>query len=125
MLYNERMNFVKEYVNHWAGFDECSPIENGFECWGCSALFIVDNFNIHFGFYDPDGHKLAEYLLNAETGIAVLGIETSRPAHSPTCSEDSSGRKNTLHSSTNQLWFVWITVMIECIAICQILWKIL
>ena len=69
---NERFNFVEEYINRWGGFDECSPIENGFECWGCSALFIVDNFNIHFGFYDPDGHKLAEYLLNAETGIAVM-----------------------------------------------------
>jgi hypothetical protein len=72
MLYVERLNFIKDYINHWAELDECSPIENGFKCWGCSALFIVDDFKIHFGFYDPDGQKLAEYLLNAETGIAVM-----------------------------------------------------
>ena len=72
MLYTERLDFVKEYVNHWAGFDECSPIENGFKCWDCSAIFIEDGFNIHFGFYDPEGQKLAEYQLNTETGTAVM-----------------------------------------------------
>lgn len=72
MLYTERINFVKDYINHWAEFDECSPIENGFKCWDCSAIFIEDGFDIHFGFYDPNGKKLAEYQLNAETGTAVM-----------------------------------------------------
>lgn len=72
MLYAERLTFVKEYINHWSEFDECSSIENGFKCWGCSALFIEDGFNIHFGFYDPNGKKLAEYTLNTETGTAVM-----------------------------------------------------
>lgn len=72
MLYTERLTFVKEYINHWSEFDECSPIENGFTCWDCSAIFIEDGFNIHFGFYDPDGKKLAEYTLNTESGTAVM-----------------------------------------------------
>lgn len=74
MLYAERINFVKEYISHWATFDECKPIENGFKCCDCTALFIEDEdgFNIHFGFYDPNGYKLAEYTLNAETGTAVM-----------------------------------------------------
>ena len=72
MLYIERINFIKEYIKHWSSFDDCSPIENGFKCWGCSALFIEDGFNIHFGFYDPNGYKLAEYTLNTENGTALM-----------------------------------------------------
>ena len=72
MLYGERIEFIKDYIKHWAGYDECSPIENGFKCWGCTALFIEDGFNIHFGFYDPNGQKLAEYTLNTETGTALM-----------------------------------------------------
>lgn len=70
--YNERFEFVEEYINHWSTLADCTPIENGFKCLGCSAIFIEDNFNIHFGFYDPDGQKLAEYLFNTETGIALM-----------------------------------------------------
>ena len=72
MTYTERINFIRDYISHWSSFDECKPIENGFACRGCSALFIEDGFSIHFGFYDPKGKKLAEYTLNTETGTAVM-----------------------------------------------------
>lgn len=75
MLYTERLEYVKDYINHWCEFDGCSPIENGFTCWGCSAIFIEEGFNIHFGFYDPTGKKLAEYTLNIETGVAVMDYD--------------------------------------------------
>lgn len=72
MLYTERFNFIKEYVDHWAAFDDCEPIENGFKAMDCSAIFIESGFNIRFGFYDPEGKKLAEYSLDMETGVALM-----------------------------------------------------
>ena len=72
MLYTERLNFIKEYIARWAAYDECSAIADGFKCWDCTALFIEDKFNIHFGFYDPNGKKIGEYVLNTETGIAIM-----------------------------------------------------
>lgn len=76
MTYRERLEFIEEYINKWECLEECSPIEYGFKCRGCSAIFVEDNFNIHFGFYDPDGRKLAEYLFNTETGIALMIYDT-------------------------------------------------
>jgi hypothetical protein len=72
MTYTERINFVEEYINHWTELEECTPIENGFKCRGCSAIFVEHGFNILFGFYDPNGRKLAEYLFNTESGIAIM-----------------------------------------------------
>lgn len=72
MMYAERVKFIKDYIKHWAAFEECSPIADGFECFGCMAVFIENGFNFHFGFYDPTGKKLAEYLLNAEVGTALM-----------------------------------------------------
>ena len=72
MLYTERRDFLKDYIAHWADFDECSAIADGFKCYGCTALFIEDHFNIHFGFYDPNGKKIGEYVLNTETGATIM-----------------------------------------------------
>ena len=72
MLYTERLKFIEEYIAHWAAFDDCEPIENGFKAMDCSAIFIESGFNIRFGFYDPEGKKLAEYSLDMETGVALM-----------------------------------------------------
>ena len=72
MTYTERTNFVEAHINNWCELEECAPIENGFKCRGCSALFLEDGFNIHFGFYDPNGKKLAHYMFNTESGIALM-----------------------------------------------------
>lgn len=72
MTYEDRINFVEEYIRHWSTFDECSLVENGFKCFDCMAIFIEDGFTFHFGFYDPSGNKIAHYLLNAESGIAIM-----------------------------------------------------
>ena len=72
MTYEDRINFVEEYIRHWSTFDECSLVENGFKCFDCMAIFIEDGFTFHFGFYDPSGNKIAHYLLNAESGVALM-----------------------------------------------------
>jgi hypothetical protein len=36
------------------------------------AVFIERGFNIRFGFYNPEGKKLAEYSLDMETGVALM-----------------------------------------------------
>lgn len=74
MKYNERLEFFEDYIDQWAEFGE--PIENGFRINQCSAVFIEKGFNIHFGFYDPNGRKLAEYLFNTESGIALMIYDT-------------------------------------------------
>jgi hypothetical protein len=72
MLYTERLNFVKDNISYWIQYGGSTPIENGFTYCGCKALFIENGFHVNFGFYDPEGKKLAEYTLNTESGTALM-----------------------------------------------------